>query len=96
MPERLSRLPYQGRWVIGRETDPEGHIGQLPADVSGNLGTFYTDAVEGGLYDPNGGGEVAARADMEWYSKAGQLTGDLDSLNIEDFWYLEPLRRATE
>jgi len=28
---------------------------------------------------------------MEWYSKAGQLEGDMSSLKIEDFWYLEPL-----
>ena len=87
---------HQDPTIISRETDPDGPIGQLPQEVLGNLDTFYTDAVEGGLYDPDGGGEVAARADMEWYSKAGQLTGDPTSLNIEDFWYLEPLRRATE
>jgi len=28
---------------------------------------------------------------MEWYSKAGQLEGDLASLDINDFWYLKPL-----
>ena len=73
--------------IIRRETDPDGPIGQLPKEVLDNLDGFYTDAVEGGLYDPNGGGEVAARADMEWYSMAGQLTGDPATLNIEDFWY---------
>jgi len=81
--------------IIRRETDPDGPIGQLPKEVLDSLDGFYTDAVEGGLYDPNGGGEKAARADMEWYSRAGQLTGDPASLKIEDFWYLEPLRRAT-
>ena len=49
----------------------------------------------GGLYDPNGGGRKAAQADMEWYSAAGQLTGDLASLKIEDFWYLKPLDDAS-
>ncbi len=82
--------------IIRRETDPNGPIGQLPKEVLDGLDGFYTDAVEGGLYDPNGGGEVAARADLEWYSMAGQLTGDPASLKIEDFWYLEPLRRATQ
>jgi NitT/TauT family transport system substrate-binding protein len=82
--------------IIRRETDPNGPIGQLPKEVLDSLDGFYTDAVEGGLYDPNGGGEKAARADMEWYSKAGQLQGDPSTLKIEDFWYMEPLRRATQ
>ena len=80
--------------VIRRETDPDGPIGQLPKEVLDSLDAFYTEAVAGGLYDPDGGGEKAARADMEWYSKAGQLSGDPSTLKIEDFWYLEPLRRA--
>lgn len=82
--------------IISKETDPEGPIGQLPPEILGNLDTFYNDAVEGGLYDPNGGGRIAAKADLEWYSNAGQLEGDLASLNIEDFWYLAPLDAATK
>lgn len=77
--------------VIRKETDPNGPIGQLPKEILDSLDGFYADAVAGGLYDPNGGGRVAAKADMEWYSAAGQLTGDLSDLNIEDFWYLKPL-----
>jgi len=77
--------------IIRRETNPDGPIGELPEEVLAELDGFYTDAVAGGLYDVNGGGEKAALADMEWYSKAGQLEGDLSSLKIEDFWYLEPL-----
>lgn len=80
--------------MVSRETDPNGPIGQLPPEILGNLDLFYSDAVEGGLYDPNGGGRTAAKADMEWYSAAGQLEGDMDSLNIEDFWYLAPLDAA--
>ncbi len=77
--------------IIRRETNPDGPIGQLPAEVLAELDGFYTDAVAGGLYSPNGGGEVAAKADMEWYHKAGQLTGDFADLDINDFWYMEPL-----
>lgn len=80
--------------IISRETNPDGPIGQLPKEILDGLDQFYTDAVEGGLYDPNGGGRKAAQADMEWYSAAGQLTGDPADLNIEDFWYLAPLDAA--
>ncbi len=82
--------------IIRRQTDPDGPIGQLPKEVLNTLDNFYREAVEGGLYDPNGGGAKAARADLEWYSKAGQLQGDPSTLKIEDFWYLEPLKRATQ
>lgn len=82
--------------IISKETDPDGPIGQLPPEILGNLDNFYMEAVEGGLYDPNGGGRRAAMADMEWYSQAGQLEGDPSTLNIEDFWYLAPLDEATK
>jgi NitT/TauT family transport system substrate-binding protein len=80
--------------IIRRETNPDGPIGQLPKEVLGELDGFYADAVEGGLYSPNGGGMVAAKADMEWYHKAGQLTGNFADLKIEDFWYMKPLMDA--
>ena len=80
--------------IIRRETNPDGPIGQLPKEILDELDGFYADAVEGGLYDPNGGGRKAAMADMEWYSSAGQLDGDPSTLNIEDFWYLAPLDAA--
>jgi NitT/TauT family transport system substrate-binding protein len=77
--------------MVRRETNPDGPIGELPEEVLAELDGFYTDAVAGGLYDVDGGGEKAAKADMEWYSRAGQLEGDLASLDINDFWYLKPL-----
>ena len=79
---------------IRRETDPDGPIGQLPAEILDSLDVFYREAVEGGLYDPHGGGRKAAMADLEWYSQAGQLEGDLSTLKIDDFWYMAPLDAA--
>ena len=80
--------------IISKETDPNGPIGQLPAEILATLDTFYTEAVAGGLYDPNGGGREAAQADLEWYTMAGQLEGDPATLNPEDFWYFAPLDAA--
>ncbi|UCH74395.1 MAG: ABC transporter substrate-binding protein [Rhodospirillales bacterium] len=82
--------------MVKRETDPNGPIGQLPKEVLEGLDAFFVEAVEGGLYDPNGGGMKAAKADLEWYSKAGQLQGDPASLNPDDFWYFDPLNKATK
>ncbi|MGR3290780.1 MAG: ABC transporter substrate-binding protein [Paracoccaceae bacterium] len=80
--------------IIRRETSPDGPIGQLPKELLDELDCFYTEAVAGGLYDPNGGARKAAMADLEWYTGAGQLEGDPASLNIEDFWYFAPLDAA--
>ena len=80
--------------IIARETDPDGPIGQLPQEILDSLDNFYAEAVEGGLYDSNGGGRTAAMADMGWYSQAGQLEGDPSTLNIDDFWYMAPLDAA--
>ena len=82
--------------IIRRETNPDGPIGQLPPEILAELDGFYADAVEGGLYDAAGGGRKAAQADMEWYSAAGQLEGSASDLNIEDFWYLTPLDKASQ
>ncbi len=82
--------------IVRRETDPNGPIGQLPKEVLDGLDAFFAEAVEGGLYDPNGGGLKAAKADLEWYSKAGQLQGDPASLDPNDFWHFEPLNKATQ
>jgi NitT/TauT family transport system substrate-binding protein len=82
--------------IISRETNPDGPIGQLPAEVLAELDGFYTDAVAGGLYDPNGGGRAAAQADLDWYTGAGQLEGDPATLNPEDFWYFKPLDNVTK
>jgi NitT/TauT family transport system substrate-binding protein len=82
--------------IISRETNPDGPIGQLPAEVLAGLDKFYTEAVAGGVYDPNGGGREAAQADMEWYVEAGQLEGDPATMNLEDFWYFAPLDAAMQ
>lgn len=82
--------------IISRETNPDGPIGQLPAEVLAELDGFYAEAVAGGLYDPNGGGRDAAKADMEWYVEAGQLEGDPATLNLDDFWYFAPLDAAMQ
>ena len=82
--------------IIRRETDPNGPIGQLPAEVLDELDAFYAEAVAGGLYDPNGGGRDAAMADPEWYTAAGQLEGDPAALNPDDFWYFAPLDAAMQ
>ena len=68
----------------------------LPADLEGELLPYYEQGVEEGLFTQDCGGEQAAQDDFEFYSAAGQLTGDPASLQVEDFWTLEPMQTALD
>lgn len=80
--------------IIDRERKARNLLSDLPKELLAEVDSFYKQAVEGGLYDPNGGGEVAAKADFVFYVEAGQLNGPASSLKVEDFWYLAPLDTA--
>lgn len=80
--------------VIDRERKARNLLSDLPKELLAEVDSFYKQAVEGGLYDPNGGGEVAAKADFVFYVEAGQLNGPASSLKVEEFWYLAPLDAA--
>jgi NitT/TauT family transport system substrate-binding protein len=53
---------------------------------------FFQDAVKSGIFPNDGGGERAAKNDLEFYSLSGALKGE--NLKVEDFWYLAPLKAA--
>lgn len=80
--------------IIDRERKARNLLSDLPKELLAEVDSFYKQAVEGGLYDPNGGGEIAAKADFVFYVEAGQLNGPASSLKVEEFWYLAPLDAA--
>lgn len=80
--------------IIDEERKRFNLLSDLPEELLTEIDAYYAEAVDGGLYDPTGGGEAAARADFDFYGEAGQLQGDPASLNVEDFWDLGPLNKA--
>lgn len=68
----------------------------LPADLEEELLPYYEQGVEEGLFTQDCGGEEAAQDDFEFYGAAGQLKGDPASLDVEDFWTLEPMQAALD
>jgi len=80
--------------MIDNERKKRNLLADLPKELLDNVDAYYKEAVDGGLYDPNGGGEVAAKADFEFYVAAGQMNGPAESLKVEDYWYLAPLDAA--
>jgi NitT/TauT family transport system substrate-binding protein len=80
--------------VIDRERKKRNLLSDLPQELLAEVDAFYKEAVEGGLYDPNGGDENTARSDFEFYVEAGQMNGPASELLVEDYWYLAPLKAA--
>jgi NitT/TauT family transport system substrate-binding protein len=82
-------------WVL-RERKRLGLLPDLPAELEQELLPYYEQAAEEGLFTSDCGGEEAAKNDFEFYKVAGQITGDPSTLNVGDFWYIEPIAPALQ
>ena len=69
-----------------------GLLKDLPAKLESEILPFYQEAVRNGIFPNDGGGERAARNDLEFFRLSGQLKGE--TLKVEDFWHLAPLKAA--
>lgn len=69
-----------------------GLLKDLPEKLEAEILPFFQEAVQGGILPNDGGGERAARNDLEFFSLAGALKGD--NLKVEDFWTFAPLNAA--
>jgi NitT/TauT family transport system substrate-binding protein len=78
--------------IIETERVKRGMLKDLPKEITDKTTAFYTTGVKEGLY--KAGGSDAAKSDFEFYSEAGQLTGDAGALKVDDFWYLAPYDKA--
>ncbi|HZD41026.1 MAG TPA: ABC transporter substrate-binding protein [Terriglobales bacterium] len=79
------------KWVL-EERKKLGLLKELPAKMEEEILPFYREAVENGVFPSDGGGESAAKNDLEFYSLSGAIKGQ--NLKLEDFWYLVPLKAA--
>ena len=81
---------------VAEERERLGLLSDIPAELEQELMPYYEQASEEGLFTQDCGGPEAAEEDFEFYHLAGQLEGDPDSLEVEDFWYLDPLDEALQ
>jgi len=78
-------------WVLG-ERKKLGLLKDLPPKLEGEILPFFQEAVKSNVFPNDGGGESAAKNDLEFYRLSGALKGD--NLKVEDFWHLAPLKAA--
>ncbi len=80
--------------ILDKERKARNLLSDIPKELLEEVDAYYKEAVEGGVFDANGGGEEAALADFVFFVDAGQLEGPAADLKVEDYWYLAPLDAA--
>ncbi|MBI2349720.1 MAG: ABC transporter substrate-binding protein, partial [Deltaproteobacteria bacterium] len=79
------------KWIV-EERKKLGLLKDLPAKLEGEILPFYQEAVQNGVFPNDGGGNSAAKNDLEFFRLSGALKGE--NLKVEDFWHLAPLKAA--
>jgi NitT/TauT family transport system substrate-binding protein len=69
-----------------------GLLKDLPAKLEAEIGPFYQEGVQGGIFPNDGGAANAVKNDLEFFKLAGQIK--VDTPKAEDFWDLKPLKAA--
>ena len=79
---------------VAEERDRLGLADDLEPELEEQIVPYFEEAGQEGVFATDCGGEEAARTDFEFYSLVGQVEGDPETLNVEDFWDLGPLEAA--
>jgi NitT/TauT family transport system substrate-binding protein len=69
-----------------------GLLKDIPPKLDGEILPYLQEGVANGIFPNDGGGEHAARTDLEFFRLAGALKGE--NLKVDDFWYFAPLKSA--
>jgi NitT/TauT family transport system substrate-binding protein len=91
---KLWREMNEDPGIVEEERAKRGLLADQPKEILAEVVPFYTEGTKEGLFDPNGGGEKAAKSDFDFFTEAGQLAGPASGLKVEDYWDLGPLKRA--
>lgn len=77
-----------------RERDALGLLPDLSDEEVAEITPYFTEAVAAGIFPSDGGGEEAAKADIDFLSEAGKMPASRE-VDLTDFWSFAPLAAAT-
>ena len=69
-----------------------GLLKDLPAKLDDDIPAYFKEGVAGGIFPSDGGGESAAKNDLEFFALSGSIKKE--NPKIDDFWHLAPLKAA--
>jgi len=91
---KLYREMKDNPGIIAEERQKRGLLADQPKVTAAEITDFIKQGMDSGLWNPEGGSETIAQADVDFYAIAGALTGPADQLKWQDFWDLAPLEAA--
>ncbi len=91
---KLYREMKDNPGIIAEEREKRGLLADQPKDTAETITAFVKQGLESGLWNPEGGSEALAQADVDFYSISGAIKGSTDELKASDFWDLAPLEAA--
>lgn len=72
----------------------ESAISALAEEDQGKVVSYYQTAVSSNAFPNDGGLDSDLGKDLEFFSESGGLSGNADTLKLDEFWYLAPLKQA--
>ena len=69
-----------------------GLLKDLPAKLEEEIPAYFKEGVANGIFPNDGGGESAAKSDLEFFALSGSIKKE--NPKVEDFWHLAPLKAA--
>jgi NitT/TauT family transport system substrate-binding protein len=89
---RVNREINKDPGFILEERKRLGLLKDLPAKLEAEILPYFKEGVETGIFPNDGGGENAAKNDLEFFRLSGALKGE--DLKAESFWNFAPLKAA--
>ena len=89
---RVNREINKNPAAILEERKKFGLLKDLPAKLEEEILPYFKEGVENGIFPDDGGGERAAKNDLEFFHLSGALKSA--DTKVENFWTFEPLKAA--
>jgi NitT/TauT family transport system substrate-binding protein len=89
---RVNREINKDPASIVAERKKLGLLKDLPAKLEQEILPYFKEGVDNGIFPSDGGGERAAKNDLEFFHLAGALKSP--DLKVESFWTFAPLQAA--
>lgn len=89
---RVNREINRNPASILEERRKLGLLKDLPAKLEDEILPYFKEGVANGIFPNDGGGESAAKNDLEFYALSGAIKKEKPK--VEDFWHLAALKAA--
>jgi NitT/TauT family transport system substrate-binding protein len=89
---RVNREINKNPQSILEERKKLGLLKDLPAKLEEEILPYFKEGAANGIFPNDGGGETAAKNDLEFYALSGAIKNP--NAKVEDFWHMAALKAA--